>query len=83
MKKCKNVGTNHFNDPNAFIECSNVMDNVYQSFDDYNRSRQRETLIKFYDMIVESKKCLLGAENEIFDLFLSLSVIFLFQMMSD
>ena len=31
IKKCKDVGTNHFNDPNAFIECSNVMDDVYQS----------------------------------------------------
>ena len=30
IKKCKDVGTNHFNDPNVFIECSNTMDDVYK-----------------------------------------------------
>ena len=28
IEKCKNVGTKHLNDLNAFIECSNTMDDV-------------------------------------------------------
>ena len=36
MKKQENVGIKHCNDPNAFIECSNTMDNVYENIDDYN-----------------------------------------------
>ena len=53
IKKCENVGTNHFNDPNAFIECSNRMDDVYQNIDDYNPSRKRKILIVFDDMIAD------------------------------
>ena len=53
IKKRENVGTNHFNDPNAFIECSNRMDDVYQNIDDYNPSRKRKILIVFDDMIVD------------------------------
>ena len=30
------------NDPNAFIECSNTMDDVYENVDDYNPSRKRK-----------------------------------------
>ena len=53
IKKRENVGTNHFNDPNAFIECSNRMDDVYRNIDDYNPSRKRKNLIVFDDMIVD------------------------------
>ena len=53
IKKCKDVGTDYFNDPNAFIECSNKMDDVYQNIDDYNPSRKRKILIVFDDMIVD------------------------------
>ena len=51
IKKCKKVGTNHFNDPDAFIECSNAMDNIYENIDDYNPNRKRKTWIVFDDMI--------------------------------
>ena len=51
IKKHKDVGTNHFNDPNAFIEGSNTMDDVDENVDDYNPSRKRKTLIVFDDMI--------------------------------
>ena len=60
IKKCENVGTNHFNDPNAFIECSNRMDDVYQNIDDYNPNRKRKILIVFDGMIADimsKKKC--------------------------
>ena len=53
IKKCENVGTNHFNDPNAFIECSNRMDDVYQNIYNYNPSRKRKILIVFDDMIAD------------------------------
>ena len=53
IKKRKDVGTNHFNDPNAFIECSNTMDDVYENVDDYNPSNKRKTLIVFDDMIAD------------------------------
>ena len=53
IKKRKDVGTNHFNDPNAFIECSNTMDDVYENVDDYNPSKKRKTLIVFDDMIAD------------------------------
>ena len=39
IKKRKDVGIKHCNDPNAFIECSNRMDDVYQNIDDYNPSK--------------------------------------------
>ena len=53
IKKRNDVGTNHFNDPNAFIECSNTMDDVYENVDDYNPSRKRKTFIVFDDMIAD------------------------------
>ena len=30
-KKHENAGTKHLNDPNAFTECSNTMDDVYEN----------------------------------------------------
>ena len=59
IKKREDVGTNHFNDPNAFIECSITMDDAYLNIDDYNPSAKRKILIMFDDMIadiVASKK---------------------------
>ena len=53
IKKHKDVGTNHFDDPNAFIECSNRIDDIYQIMDDYNASRQREILFVLDDMIAD------------------------------
>ena len=42
IKNHKNTGIKHLNDPNAFIECSNTMDDVYENVDDYNPSRKRK-----------------------------------------
>ena len=52
IKKRKDVGIKYFNEPNAFIECSNRMDFVYQNFDDYNPSRKKK-LIAFNDIIAD------------------------------
>ena len=53
IKKCKDVGIKYCNDPNAFTECSNRMDDVYQNIDDYNPNRKRKILIVFDDMIAD------------------------------
>ena len=42
IKKRGDAGIKHLNDPNAFIECSNTMDDVYENVDDYNPSRKRK-----------------------------------------
>ena len=53
IKKREDAGIKHFNDLNAFIECSNTMDDVYENIDDYNPSRKRKTLIESDDMIAD------------------------------
>ena len=51
IKKRENVGIKHYNDPTAFFECSNTMDDVYEDIDNYNSKRDKKVLIVFYDMI--------------------------------
>ena len=41
IKKSQDAGIKHLNDPNAFIECSNTMDDVYQNINDYNPNRKK------------------------------------------
>ena len=53
IKKREDAGINHFNDPNALIECSNTMDDVYDNTEDYNPNRKRKTLIVFDDIIAD------------------------------
>ena len=53
IKKCKNAGIKHLNDPNAFIECWNTMDDVYENIDDQNPNRKRKILIAFDGMIAD------------------------------
>ena len=47
------MGIKHYNDPNAFIEYSNTMDDVYENIDDYKSNRKRKILIVFDDMIAD------------------------------
>ena len=53
IKKRKDAGIKHLNDPNAFIECSNTMDDVYENIDDYNARRKIKILIVFDDVIAD------------------------------
>ena len=53
IKKRKDAGIKHLNDPNAFIECSNTMDDVYGNINDYNPIRKRKKIITFDDMIAD------------------------------
>ena len=50
IRKSKDAGIKHLNDPNAFIDCSIIMDDVYEDIDDYNPNREKK-LIVFDDMI--------------------------------
>ena len=47
------VGLNHFNDPKAFMEYSNNMQDVYKNIEDYNPIKKRIILIVFDDMIAD------------------------------
>ena len=53
IKKSEEAGIKHLNNPNAFIECSNTMDDVYENINDYNPIRKRKKLIVFDDMIAD------------------------------
>ena len=53
IKNCEDTGIKHFNDLNAFIECSNTMDDVYENIDYYNPNRKRKILIVCDDMIAD------------------------------
>ena len=53
IKNHKNTGIKHLNDPNAFIECSNTMDDVYENINDYNPVRKRKILIVFDHIIAD------------------------------
>ena len=58
-KRRKNARIKHLNDPNAFIECFNTMNDVYENIDDY-KPNWKNRLIVFDDMIADmmtNKKC--------------------------
>ena len=53
IKKREDAATKHLNNPNAFIERSNTMDDVYDNINDYNSNRRRKILVVFDDMIAD------------------------------
>ena len=53
IKKREDIVIEHLNNPNAFIECSSTMVDVYENIYDYNLSRKRKILIVFDDMIAD------------------------------
>ena len=53
INKREKVGLNHFNDPKAFMEYSNDMQDVYKNTEDYNPIKERKILIIFDDMIAD------------------------------
>ena len=52
INKREKVGIDHFNDPKAFIEYSNDMQDVYKNIEKYNPGK-RKVLIVFDDMIAD------------------------------
>ena len=53
IKKREKVGLGHFNDPKAFIEYSNDMQDVYKEIENCNPNNKRKVLIVFDDMIAD------------------------------
>ena len=53
INKREKVGLNHFNDPKAFMEYSNDMQDVHKNIEDYNPIKKRKILIVFDDMIAD------------------------------
>ena len=53
IEKRENAGINNYNDPTAFIEYSNTMDDLFSNIDGYNPKRKRIILIVFDHTIVD------------------------------
>ena len=53
IKKPEDAGIKNLDDPSAFIEYSNTMDDVYSNIDDYNAKGKIKILTVFDDMIAD------------------------------
>ena len=53
INKRESIGLKHFNDPKAFTEYSNDMQDVYKNINEYNPGKKRKMLIVFDDMIAD------------------------------
>ena len=53
IRKREDAGIKHLNNPNAFIECLNTMDDVYENINDYNPIRKIKKLIVFDGLIAD------------------------------
>ena len=53
IDKRESTRLKHFNDPKAFLEYSNDMQDVYKNINYYNSNKDRKILIVFDDMIAD------------------------------
>ena len=53
IAKREAAGIKHLNNPKAFIDYSNDMNDVYKNIDDYNPGRKHKVLIVFDDMLAD------------------------------
>ena len=53
INKREKVGLDYFDEPKAFIEYSNDMQDVYKNIDDYNFRKKSKVLIVFDDIIAD------------------------------
>ena len=53
INKREKVGLNHYDDPKAFIEYSNEMQDVCKNIGEHNTDKERKILIVFDDMIAD------------------------------
>ena len=86
IKKREKVGLDHFDDPKAFIEYSNDMQDVYKNIEDYNLEKERKILIvieNIDDMIADiiNNKKLNPIVTELFirGRKLNISIVFIMQ----
>ena len=47
IKKRENAGIKHVNNSNAFIECFNTIDDVYENINDYNQRIKGKKILFF------------------------------------
>ena len=80
----ESAGWKHFNDPNAFIEYSNDMQDVYTNIDEYNVDKESKVLILFDNMIVDmiNNKKLNSVVSELFIRGRKLNISLVFVMQS-
>ena len=83
INKREKVGLDHFDDPKAFLEYSNDMQDVYKNIDYYNLRKKRKVLIVFDDMIADminnNKLNLIVTELFIRGRKLNISIVFITQ----
>ena len=83
INKCEEVGLDHSDDPKAFIEYSNDMQDVYKNIEDYNPGKECKILIVFDDMIADmiNNKRLNPIVTELFirGRKLNISIVFIMQ----
>ena len=53
INKRQQAGTKNLNNPHAFIEYSNDMNDVLEDINNYNKNRDKKVLIIFDDMIAD------------------------------
>ena len=84
INKRESVGWKHFDDPNAFIEYSNDMQDVYTNIDEYNVDKESKVLILFDNMIVDmiNNKKLNSVVTELFIRGRKLNISLVFVMQS-
>ena len=80
INKRKSTGLNNFNNPRAFIEYSNDMQDVYENIDEYNIDKKLKILIVFDDMIADmiNNKNLNSIVTELFIRGRKLNISFVF-----
>ena len=80
INKRESTGLKHFNDPKAFIEYSNDMQDVYKDIYEYNIDNKPKILIVFDDMIADmiNNKKLNSIVTELFIRGRKLNISFVF-----
>ena len=83
INKRERTGLKHFNDPKAFIEYSNDIQDVYKNMDECNEDKEQKILIIFDDIIADmiNNKKLNSIVTELFirSRNLNISIIFITQ----
>ena len=84
INKREQAGIKNLNDPHAFIEYSNDMDDVLDDIDNYNKNRDKKVLTVFDDMIADIKynKKFKQIIKELFYRARKISISFVFIMQS-
>ena len=49
IKIREDTGIKHLNDSNAFIDCSNTIDEIYENIDEYNSKRKKKNRFWWHD----------------------------------